>query len=387
MAQFQNAAMLLCASSPYARKGELWRTYNKFFGKSDAPALVWCAATRIMNPSIPQSVIDAALADDPSSAAAEYGAQFRTDIESFVSLEVVNACVSAGIYERGPQRDVGYHGFCDPSGGSADSMTLAIGHYVYDQEVIVIDALRETKPPFNPEAVVDQFATLIKTYGISQIIGDKYAGIWPAAEFAKVGIGYEASAEPKSTVYQNLLPLLNSKRIELLDSDRLVNQLVGLERRTARSGKDSIDHMPGAHDDIANAVAGLAAISAEYGGYDTQYRGFQDDPDGKDSAESWRAARLNAYLLSGGRVHMSGALHISLSTDQLKVLLAGAARVPQKWRRRFLDDVADQLLWHLARAPSLVPPIIEDAIVQQAVQSTLKRIGLTQKEPQACDHD
>jgi hypothetical protein len=54
----------------------------------------------------------------------------------------------------------------------------------------------------------------------------------------------------------------------LLDDARLLTQLVGLERRTARGGRDSIDHTPGAHDDLANAVAGLAAV-AKRGGYDT----------------------------------------------------------------------------------------------------------------------
>jgi hypothetical protein len=44
--------------------------------------------------------------------------------------------------------------------------------------------------------------------------------------------------------------------VDLLDSPRLVSQLTSLERRTARGGKDSIDHAPGAHDDVANAVAG-----------------------------------------------------------------------------------------------------------------------------------
>jgi hypothetical protein len=184
--------------------------------------------------------------------------------------------VATGCYERGAQRDsISYHAFADPSGGSADSFTLAIGHYLYDQQVVVVDALRETKPPFNPEAVVDEYTRLLKSYGISSIIGDRYAGIWPAAEFAKVGISYEASAVPKSDLYGGLLPLLNSRRIELLDNDRLVQQLVGLERRTARSGKDSIDHGPGGHDDVCNAVAGLSAIASEYGGYDFQYRGFQ----------------------------------------------------------------------------------------------------------------
>jgi hypothetical protein len=36
-----------------------------------------------------------------------------------------------------------------------------------------------------------------------------------------------------------------------------VQQLVALERRTARGGRDTIDHPPGAHDDVANAVAGV----------------------------------------------------------------------------------------------------------------------------------
>ena len=30
-----------------------------------------------------------------------------------------------------------------------------------------------------------------------------------------------------------------------------------LERRTSRGGRDSIDHAPGAHDDLPNAVAGV----------------------------------------------------------------------------------------------------------------------------------
>jgi hypothetical protein len=53
-----------------------------------------------------------------------------------------------------------------------------------------------------------------------------------------------------------LLPLINSGAVEILDNERLIAQLVSLERRTARGGKESIDHAPGAHDDVANAVAG-----------------------------------------------------------------------------------------------------------------------------------
>ena len=59
-----------------------------------------------------------------------------------------------------------------------------------------------------------------------------------------------------------MLPILNSGRVELLDHPRLATQLTGLERRTARSGKDSIDHAPGGHDDVANAVAGALMLAA-----------------------------------------------------------------------------------------------------------------------------
>jgi hypothetical protein len=47
----------------------------------------------------------------------------------------------------------------------------------------------------------------------------------------------------------------------LLDHPRLVAQLCALERRTARGGRDSIDHPPGAHDDVANAAAGALVLS------------------------------------------------------------------------------------------------------------------------------
>jgi hypothetical protein len=49
----------------------------------------------------------------------------------------------------------------------------------------------------------------------------------------------------------------------LLDNERLTNQLCNLERRTARGGKDSIDHPPNQHDDIANVVAGVAVGSSK----------------------------------------------------------------------------------------------------------------------------
>jgi hypothetical protein len=266
---------LFMISSPYARKGELWRTYNKHYGPNGDPLiLVARGASRTLNPTLPQSVVDRALERDAASAAAEYGAEFRRDIESFVSLEVVEACVSRGAYERAPQSAISYSGFVDPSGGSADSFTVCIGHREFARRVIVVDCLREAKPPFSPEQVVEDFARLLKSYHVSKIYGDKFAGEWPKEQFAKLGIIYEQSAAPKTDLYRDLLPLINSARIDLLDHPKLISQLCGLERRVARGGRDSIDHAPGSHDDVANAVAGLASVCNKYGSYDVTYRAW-----------------------------------------------------------------------------------------------------------------
>src|SRR5262249_33393187 len=156
-------AMLLCASSPHARRGALWEAYRKHFGQDGDPVLVWQAATRDMNATVPQGYIDAHYADDPAKAAAEYGAQFRTDVETFISREVVEAAVVAGRHELPRVPGVLYTGATDPSGGSNDSMTLSIDHVETDAAGVrrsVLDVVREVRPPFSPDAVVAEFSAL-----------------------------------------------------------------------------------------------------------------------------------------------------------------------------------------------------------------------------------
>jgi hypothetical protein len=270
--------MLLCASSPYARRGALWDAHRKHYAKDNDPVLVWQADTRTMNPTVSQTVIDEATERDPASAAAEYGAQFRTDVESYIAREAVEACVALGVRERAPLENIDYVAFVDPSGGSADSMTLAIAHK--ENDVVILDAVRERRPPFSPEDVTQEFAALCKAYRLSKVTGDRYAGEWPRERFAVHGIEYEPAAKSKSDLYRDMLPSINSRKLDLLDNDRLVAQLCNLERRTARGGKDSIDHAPGGHDDLCNAAAGaVAALAADAHGYDGSLKWVMGDPD------------------------------------------------------------------------------------------------------------
>lgn len=247
-------ALLLCISSPFSRRGALWDAYRKHFAQDGDPVLVWQADTASMNPTVDPQVVAEAYEQDPDAAAAEFGAEFRRDIEAFVSREAVEAAVIPGRLELPPISDVNYRAAVDPSGGSADSMTLAIAHRATDGRV-QLDAVRERKPPFSPADVVSEFSELMRAYRISRVVGDRYAGEWPREQFRTHGIVYDVADKSKSDYYRDALPLLNSGQVELLDNNRLVAQLVALERRTARSGKDSIDHGPGGHDDVANAVA------------------------------------------------------------------------------------------------------------------------------------
>jgi hypothetical protein len=255
-------AMLLAGSSPYSRRGALWEAYKRYFGKP-GPQLIWQAPTRRMNPTILQDVIDRAMEEDPANAAAEYLAQFRTDIESFLSREAVDAVTILGRRELAPVAGTGFKGFADPSGGSGDAFGLAIGHRTDDNRG-VLDAAYEIPSPFNPTDAVAELAAHCKRYGVREIVGDRYAGTWPAAAFAEHNIVYTASEKSKSDLYKEFLPLVNSQRVELLDNTRLSTQLLSLERRTARGGRDSIDHpqVPGARDDVANCVAGCMVLVA-----------------------------------------------------------------------------------------------------------------------------
>ena len=262
---------LIAISSPYARRGALWDTYKRNYGPAGDPAiLVAKGGTRDFNPSLSQTIIDRAVERDPAAASAEYYAEFRTDIEALIPREAVEACVTSGVRERPSERKHAYVAFVDPSGGSSDSFTLAIAHT--EGTTQILDVIRERRPPFSPEAVVEEFANLLKQYRVSRVFGDRYAGDWPPEQFAKRGVFYDACEKPKSQLYSDLLPLINSRAIDLLDDDRLVTQIVGLERRTARSGRDSIDHAPGAHDDLANAAAGALVFAFKDPGFSAEQR-------------------------------------------------------------------------------------------------------------------
>jgi hypothetical protein len=184
-------SLLLCASTPYARKGALHQTYTRDYGKDDSPRLVWKATTQEMNCTFSQQVIDDALAEDEPHARAEYFAEFRSDVEQYIKLDTVLACCES-YAQRFPTGGIQYQAFVDPSGGNSDSFTAAVGHR--QDGKIHVDWLYECRAPFSPEEAVAEICNELRSYNVRQVVGDNYAGEWPKDAFARHAVQYRPAS-------------------------------------------------------------------------------------------------------------------------------------------------------------------------------------------------
>jgi hypothetical protein len=261
---------LICISSPYARRGYCFSTYQRFHGEcrgktaNFSPAwttLLWKAPSRTMNPTLSGEIVDAAVADDPAAARSEYFGEFRDDVAAYVPRSLIESLVERGRKELLPDRHTSYAAFCDLSGGRNDDAALAVAHR--EGRKVILDLLRVWRAPFNPYEVIEEMAEELKrNWKLKRVTGDNYSADFTASAFASSGIRYTRSEKPKSKLYLELMPILCSAEIELLDDERLISQLAGLERRTRAGGHDIIDHPPGGHDDMANVVAGVSVCLA-----------------------------------------------------------------------------------------------------------------------------
>jgi len=252
---------LICISSPYAKRGWAHRQFKNNFGNDKGKTLVWNCSSRTMNPTLPQSIVDEALAEDLSAAKSEYLGEFRDDVGAYLPREVIERVVVSGRKELLPKRDIQYYGFVDISGGRSDDASLSIAHK--NKTKTIIDYVKRYKAPHSPYEIIGTMAETLRKFNIRSITGDNYSAEFVSQAFRKHGLGYVKSKLPKSALYLELLPMICSNTIELLDDEVLISQLSSLERRTRSGGKDSIDHPQGGHDDVANAIAGVSFITSK----------------------------------------------------------------------------------------------------------------------------
>jgi hypothetical protein len=248
-------SLLIAISSPYAKRGILWDAFESHYGKNEGRRLVWKADTETMNPAVDRGEIEQAYQDDPAMARAEFGAEFREDLESYVGAEALARVTVAGRSTLPWEAGLPHYAFVDVAGGSGvDSMALCV--VVGRQGKTAVARVAEWRPPFSPEQAVQQAAEILAEYRLKQVTGDSYAKEWPVERFAAHGITYRPADQVRSDYYEAFLPMINSHRVELLDHPRSLRQLAALERRTSLSGRPVVGHPPRGHDDLANVIAG-----------------------------------------------------------------------------------------------------------------------------------
>ena len=255
--------ILACISTPFARRGVVFDTWSRHHGPDGNPRiLVAKGTTQEFRFDFPQEDIDEAMERDPVAARSDYFCDWRSDVETYITREAVMACVMVGCREIAPLPDVEYRSFGDPAGGNpgGDSMTLSIGH-VGEDGVAIEDLMRERPAPFSPDDVVTEFVEVLRRYRVTEITLDRWGSGFVAEAFEKRGITVLVSERVKSEIYRESLALINSRKVALLDDLKKINQVVSLERRVVRGGKDSIDHPQGHRDDIANSVMGVLALA------------------------------------------------------------------------------------------------------------------------------
>lgn len=258
----QPRAMLIAISSAYAMRGPLYAAYKRFYGSSDPRTLVVKATTRDLNGTITEEYIAGELARDPHAAKAEYLSIFRGDISEYLPGDLLDVAIVPN--RRAIPRMDGcvYVAHCDPSGGTADSMAIAVAHK--DRSRLILDRLVIAQPPFDPAKVTQEFAHVLGQYGLTSCTGDRFAPNWVASTFRQYAIDYRASSLTTSEAYAECLPLFTQHLVELLDDETLANELRGLERKPRGGGRpDQIDHGPSQHDDAAAAVCGALVAAAK----------------------------------------------------------------------------------------------------------------------------
>jgi hypothetical protein len=264
-ASLDDTALLIGISTPHTRTGLAYERWEKFWGQDDDDILIVGGRSTVFNPTLPQRVVDVALARDREAAKSEWLGEWR-DLESaFLSGELIRSAVDRDVAVRSPEPGRHYVGFVDPSGGRADSFTAAVAHSEPSASAngvptIVLDALYEAAPPFVATAEVAKIAALFKQYRIHRIVGDNYGGLWPAEAFSRHQITYTPAELSRSEIYVETIPLFTSGRVRLLDHEKLIDQFAGLRRKVQPGGREHIDHAAAAHDDLSNAAAGALTL-------------------------------------------------------------------------------------------------------------------------------
>jgi hypothetical protein len=264
----QPDARLIVITSVYASHGPAYDIFARW-GQDTPREIVIRGTTRHFNPTVSQDFIDAEIEADPAAASAEYLSIPRSDVEAFIDRALLDSCTRAEPRELpyvamhsggGPVR---YFGAIDISGGRNDAAAAAVVLRRADRpNDVILAATRRWAAPHDPSTVAREAKEFFALYRLDTVYCDAYAAELSVALYREAGLGLVRSTVTTSEAFANLLPMLASRRVEVSDDPALRREVLALERRTGRAGKDSISHPPRGRDDVAASVAHAVSAAA-----------------------------------------------------------------------------------------------------------------------------
>jgi hypothetical protein len=259
---------LIFISTPWTNDGLFAELCNRYEGVDDDDNLAIHGATETLNPTLVSDEFIAELKEvDPVSWRSEIQAEYRDAHGQYIPRELLNELRDTGIVYRAPDMNAPwlYVAFADcATGMGGDSYAACVSHYEPDRGKVVLDAIFEAKPPFDAWNVVGQICQFVQPFRVTKIYGDRHSIGFNATAFMRHGVEYVAEGVPrKSDLYLQLLPMLTSRSVRLLDDDRLVDQLCSLQRIALPSGLERIDAHAGRPEDVANATCGALIYAAQ----------------------------------------------------------------------------------------------------------------------------
>ena len=252
-------------------------------------------------------------------AAADYMAQFRSDVTGFICREMVMSA---------------WFRVCASGRPPVARTTMVLRSFRrLDRQLHVVRRAQRHRPPHRGSGLLarDQAAVLARerwwrsfprcsrATTCVRLRGDHYAKEWPVESFRRHGIAYTQDAQPKSDLYAGqLLPLLNSRTdraVRPAGADRA--NLPALERIIRHGAGDRIDHPP------------TAMRSGQ------QRRRGRGDVHARPAATTWRrpTACSTTTTSSANRLRRSASAE-RLDAGGIRAPDAADLALPSEWIRR-----------------------------------------------------
>lgn len=209
---------------------------------------------------------------NPKAFARECLAEFQDSVSGFLDPSLLRKAVSIGTRERPPLPAVSYIAAMDPA-FRRDAFGFIVAH-VDKSRKVVFDYVKRWmnapgEDPIDARGVIHEIAAVCGKYRVHTIVSDQHHNESLRLLFEDLGltlIEHSIQAGSKQELWANFQSLLRQNRLDFVDHEQLLRELLALERTLGDGGTAKIAAPRGEHDDLAMTAALVAQHAMWNGG-------------------------------------------------------------------------------------------------------------------------